>query len=742
MLQQSSQAALMPSSMRPVPLRMRADLVVEEIEYREVPFPVIKDPVGLKYYRLQPEQFGVLKLLNGQRSLTNIRDDLQALYPTVHVTPADVQMLITDLHEKGLLISDRLGQGEAMVKRKREKQLQTIRQTAMNPLYLKLPGWDPDATLTKIEPYTGWVFDKPFSIFAMLFVAASWLFLGIKFDDVLQKLPEFQQFFGWPNLIYLWATLGMAKILHEFGHGISCKHYGKECHSMGVMLLVFSPTLYCDVTDSWMCKNKWHRIMIGAAGMYFEIILAAVAIFIWYATKPGLLNHLCLNVFFVSTVTTVIFNANPLLRYDGYYMLSDFLEIPNLRPKATKLLSSTFSWWCFGIETPEDPFMPTSGKHWFILFAIASSIYRWFVLFAITLFLYTVLKPYRLQSIGIMLAVGSMGAMFSGMIWKFYKLMSTPKNDPISKLKVILTCSVLIALIAVIMLIPIPWFEEAALYVEPVGVQHIYTAVPGFIEAAPVKADQKVQAGELLFKLSAPELVDQRDEYQVRETVLKVEPETYSILKEPDRRALAEQSLFTVQEQLKDLNEQLQHIELTAPVAGTIIAPPRQARPSLEATQERLSSWFGTPLDDKNLGTYLEEGTHICSIAPNDSFHCVMLVQQGDRGDVNVGDIVRMKLDLYPDVVYEGRVSEFSDRYLEYAPPALSNKYGGPLATVTDPQGREKLASVVYQAKVEFITPPPNLKTGLRGNARFVIDERTIFDWLWRWFRQTFHFRL
>ena len=336
MQQQTNQAALISSTQRPIPLRARPDLEIEEIEYRGVPFPVVKDPVGLQYYRLQPEQHATLNLLDGERSLRDVRDQLLRSFPTLHITPRDVQRLVTDLHEKGLLSSDRLGQGEQLQKKHRKEQLKKIRKTCMNPLYLRLPGWDPERTLQRIEPWFGWIFTKPAASLLMLFVAASWLFLAIRFGEIRQRLPEFQQFFGWPNLIYLWLTMGIAKVIHEFGHGIACKHFGAECHSMGVMLLVFSPTLYCDVTDSWMIKNKWKRIIIGAAGMYVEVILAAVAIFIWYNTNPGLLNHLALNVFFISTVTTVIFNANPLLRYDGYYMMSDWLEIPNLRSKAFK----------------------------------------------------------------------------------------------------------------------------------------------------------------------------------------------------------------------------------------------------------------------------------------------------------------------------------------------------------------------------------------------------------------------
>lgn len=742
MQQQTSSEALVPSAMRPVPLQTRADLVVQEISYRGVPFPVVKDPVGLKYYRLQPEQYCILKLLDGRRSLQDLRDDLQAEFPTTHVTPVDVQSLIIDLHEKGLLVSQRLGQGEALMKRRFENQLKQFRQTALNPLYIRLPGWDPDRVLTRLEPWLGWLFEPPAAVVAMLFVMTSWLFLAIRFDTVRQRLPEFQQFFGWPNLIYLWLTLAGAKILHEFGHGLSCKHFGSECHSMGVMLLVFSPTLYCDVTDSWMMKNKWHRIFIGAAGMYVEVILAACAIFVWYNTQPGMLNHLALNVFFVSTVTTVIFNANPLLRYDGYYMLADYLEIPNLRDKATKMLQRTFAWWAFGIETPEDPFMPTTGKHWFILFAVASSIYRWVVLLGITIFLYTVLKPYRLQNLGIILALSSVSAIFIGLFWSLFKLLSAPRQDPMSKLRVLIAIVLLAGAIAGALMIPVPWYEEAAFYIEPVGIQHVYTTSPGFLEEIRVAPGDAVKKGDRLVLLKSPELVDKRDQLDEERKAQAVDPRMYRELKDPESEHLAERRLQTLQHELADIDEQLRQLDVTAPVEGIVIAPPRVPRPTIEKTEQQLPPWHGTPLDPMNLGTVLQERTHVCSVAPSDVLQGVLLVGQGDRGDLQIGDQVRLKLDLFPDRILTGTISEFADRHLEFAPPALSNKYGGPLPTVTDPEGREKLTNPVYQGMVKFDGDFSELRTGMRGRARFIVAERTLWIWLWRWFRQTFHFRL
>jgi putative peptide zinc metalloprotease protein len=188
--------------------------------------------------------------------------------------------------------------------------------------------------------------------------------------------------------------MGLVKICHEFGHGLSCKKFGGECHEMGLMFLVFTPCLYCNVSDSWMLPNKWQRVFIGAAGMYVELILASIATFLWWFSEDGMFNFLCLSVMFICSVSTVVFNGNPLLRFDGYYILMDILEIPNLRQKATEILKRWFQKNCLGLELQENPFLPHRNRFLFGIYTIASFVYRWVVAFSIIMFLNAVLKPY------------------------------------------------------------------------------------------------------------------------------------------------------------------------------------------------------------------------------------------------------------------------------------------------------------------------------------------------------------
>lgn len=733
---------MLPSTQRPIPLECRDDLVIRRIEYQGVGYWVVKDPVGLKYYRLQPEQYHVLQLLDSQRNIEQIRDELQKQLPTVRLQLTDIQHLITDLHQKGLVYSNRPGQGAALLKHHREERKKKMFSTARNLLYLRLPGWDPEKTLQRIYPLTRWIF-RPWAVgLAMLLVVSSWMLLAIRFEQFHSQLPEFQQFFGWPNLMYLWVTLAGAKVIHEFGHGLSCKHFGGECHEMGVMLLVFSPTLYCDVSDSWMLRNKWKRIIIGGAGMYVEVILSAVAVYVWWNTQPGLLHHLALNIFFVTTITTVIFNANPLMRFDGYYMMSDLLEIPNLRAKADRLLRETFAWYCLGIESRPDPFMPETGKFWFVTYAIAAAIYRWFILFGITLFLYTVLKPYELQSIGITLAVVSVGAIIFNLFYQTYKIISAPRIEPMSKPKIAVTLAVTACVIAAALAIPLPLHVEAAFIIEPHDVKHVYTVTPGELAELRVRPGQHVEAGEVLARLTNPDMSDRYREMQIEREVQLKEIDLYFSLEDPAQEQLARERLQTINEQLAEFEEQLKNLTIVAPVAGTVVEPPRTPEPKLDVSRTQLSAWYGTPLDPKNIGCTLEERTHLLSIAPDELFQATVLIDQGDRNDVRKGQRVELKFDHLPDETYEGKVEQISHRHLEFVPETLSNKLGGDLPTVTDAQGRERLISPVYQATVILDEDTPLLKSGLRGNSRFDVDTRSAGDWIWRYLRRTFHFRL
>lgn len=751
---------MVASNQRPIPLRKRADLIVAKIDYLGVGYQVIKDPVALKYHRLQIEQYRILELLDGVRSLETVRDDLKFEFPTLQITLSDIQQLITDLHKKGLVVSNRVGQGATVVRERTKTRNAKIKQGFMSLLSLRLPGWDPERTLQAIHPFVAWMFHPFFATICMVFVVSSWLVLGANLEEFRSKLPEFQSFFGWPNLMYLWVTLGLAKIIHEFGHGVSCVHYGSECHEMGVMLLVFSPCLYCDVTDSWMMPNKWHRIIIGAAGMYIEVILSGIAIYIWWLTDSGMLHFLALNTFFVTTITTVIFNLNPLMRFDGYYMMSDFLEIPNLRQKSEKLLRESFSWHCLGIESKPDPFMPETGRAWFVTYAIAAWLYRWVILVSISMFLYTVLKPYDLQSIGISVLIFSMAGIFFSMFRSIYQIIATPRMEPMSKTKIAISSLLFGGVVYVAFSTPIPWYHEAPCLLEPKDVVMVPTPVNGMVldpdeyrnqfeelkelqkwarryaverkmpgpderlMIDPSKLDllaglpspdeytrirrngESVAERDVIVILESPE--DMRRHDELRQLVLNWVYRTQDIgdyKKNQDAAgevvSIAE-ALELEQQIQKTVRLNLQRI-VRATSSGILIAAKRVPEPPRnEVDTMKLGRWTGTPLDPENAGCLLDAGQEIVSIAPSKKLQAVMYIDQGDRDDLLDEMPLEIKLDHLADITFLTRVQLVSPKGEVIAPESLTTRFQGPLATKANQQGQEQLASTAYRAIAEL----------------------------------------
>lgn len=730
-----------PSTQRAIPLIGRRDLDVVQVTFQGVAWRIVKDPVALQHHRLREDHYRVLELLDGKRSLEDIRDVIRKEHPTVYHSLRDLQQLITELHQQELARSMRAGQGTVLLQEATRAWWKKFRQSAMNPLSIQTPGLDPQRLLDALLPYVGWIFHPALMIVCAIFVACGMGWLSVHFDQFQSKLPEFQQFFGWPNVVYMWAVLGGAKILHEFGHGLSCRRYGAECHGMGIMLLVFSPCLYCDVTDSWMLKNKWERIVIGAAGMYVEAILSGIAVILWWNTGDGLLNHLCLNLFFVTTVTTVIFNANPLMRYDGYYMMADFLEIPNLRQKADKLVQDTFGKVCLGIDPQPDPFAPERGHGWFITFAVAAAIYRWVVLFGITLFLCTVLKPYGLQNVGVTAAVISMGGIVFSLGSSVYKQVTAPREEPLSKRRITWSLITLGIVVVLALLIPLPLFVDADFLVQPEKLAPVYVTAPGRLDEILVKPGDAVHEGDVLVRLASPELDDRLREVKSKLAAQAVALKTAQAARDDGETVLSEARVETLNGQLRELEEEMRRLTIRATIDGKVVAAEKARPPALDPSHAQLGQWHGTPLDRSNIGSFLEARTPVLAIAPTSGYEAVLLIDQANRNDVFVGQSASLKLEHLPSRTYRGTIQEIGQREREFAPEGLGFKHGGELPTVTDRSGRERLTSPGYEAIMPLDRDTEFLRTGLRGRARLIVA-RSPAEWLWRKFRQTFHFRI
>ncbi|HTQ39941.1 MAG TPA: efflux RND transporter periplasmic adaptor subunit [Pirellulales bacterium] len=738
--------SLVSSSARPLAIRKRPDLQVTRQRYQGRQYWIVKDPVGLNYFRFQEEEFALLNWLDGKTSLDDLRQRFEKEFAPQKITLEELGRLIGMLHQSALVIAAVPGQGKQLLKLRWERKKREFWGTVSNLLAIRLKGVDPERFFNWLQPKVDWFFSKQAASFCLLLLASALTLVLVQFDTFRAKLPGFHQFFGPSNWIWLGAAMVFTKILHEFGHGLSCKHFGGECHELGVMFLVLTPCLYCNVSDSWMLPNKWHRAFIGAAGMYVEVCIASIATFIWWFSEPGLLNNICLSTMFVCSVSTVVFNGNPLLRYDGYYILSDVLEIPNLRQKATSILNRKLGEWCLGLEQPEDPFLPTRNQFWFMLYTVASSIYTWVVMFSILFFLFRVFQPYRLEIIGQIIAMASIASLIGRPLWSLGKFFYVPgRINEVKKPRFYATLAIVLGVLAAIVFVPFPYHVFCYLTVEPQNADAVYVDVAGEIETVHVQPGDTVQAGAPLADLKSSELELAIADLTGRRNQLEAQMEALRLEEHENRRAAdsipeVQKSLVAIEEQLKKKQTEVDHLHLVAHRAGIVIPPP--SVPLHSPSDGKLPNWHGTPLEKQNIGATLKASTLFCKIGDPGKFEAVLVVDQSDIDQVFPGQHVKIMLDEMKGVTFRSEITEISNEPLKVVPKALSNKTGGSIETKPDETGLLRPASVAYEARAPLEDDELNFLTGLKGQAKIDGPWHSLGWRLWRFLQRTFHFKL
>lgn len=738
--------SLVNSAMRPLQLRRRPDLESKRHRYHGRAYWVVKEPVGLNYYRFHEEEYAILNMLDGVISLQQIKDRFQAEFAPQRITLQDLQQFVGMLHRSGLVISQATGQGRQLRRRGDEKKKKERLGKLTNIFALRFRGIDPEKILNALNPFTWWLFTVPAIIMVALIGMAALLLVGVNFQEFRTKLPTFEQFFAAKNWIYLGVTMGIVKILHEFGHGLSCKRFGGECHEMGFMFLVFTPCLYCNVSDSWMLPNKWHRVFIGAAGMYVELILASIATFLWWFSEPGMFNFLCLSVMFICSVSTVVFNGNPLLRFDGYYILMDILEIPNLRQKATEVLKRWFQQYGLGLELQENPFLPQKRQGWFAAYTIASVLYRWVVVFSIMMFLMQVLEPYGLQALGRLIAFSGLAGMVIQPVWGIIKFFRTPgRASKMKRKNVITSLAVGTAAIAGIALIPLPYHVDCAVDIQPQDPQQVYAMVPGQLVSWNKKPGDIVRVNDPIAQLDSLDLRIQKAKYQGDYELAYMRYKVMTQQGNYDEQARAQldaqaELVKAKAAMVKKIQDKIEMLTVRSHVDGVILPPPDKPEPKGQGADEELPGWTGSPFSDKNQGAVFSESDLLCVIGDPQKWDAVLVVDQHDIDLVGVGISADIKVESARLETFSGKIEKISEMEMKQSPENLSLQGGGLLDTEMDSSGTLRPISTSYQARVPLENVEVPLRAGYRGQAKIYVGWKTVGWRIYRFLARTFRF--
>jgi putative peptide zinc metalloprotease protein len=610
-------------------------------------------------------------------------------------TQDQVIQLLGQLHSADLLQSDAMPDVAELFERGQKHEKQLRKSSYLNPMAIRMHLWDADAFLNRMRPLIDLLWSRwgglawlAVVIPALLMLAPQWTELSNNFSDRLLATN---------NLLLLWLVFPVIKALHEFGHAAATKRGGGEVHDLGVVMLVMIPVPYVEASSATVFKSKLHRAVVAASGMAVELFIAAIAFYLWMLVEPSPFRAILFNVMVVAGVSTLIFNGNPLLRYDAYYILSDLIEIPNLASRSMRYWGYLIERYAFGVKEAETPETQRSEKAWLLAYGLLSTIYRIFVTIAIAIFI-----AGEFFFIGVILAIWAVISMAVLPIAKSLRHVTTSPRLQAQRQRVLaVTGGFALAVLVLLFAVPAPfrtvvegvaWLPQSAL---------VRAGQDGFVDRLVAAPGSRVAAGDLLIQVHSPAL-----ESTWRVSKAKVaELEAHylaQLVNDRSEAAIALDQLEAERTVLTSLQERLDTLAVRAGSAGVFMVAKPQDMPGRYYKQGDL------------LGYVLDKPQLVARVVA--SQESVDAVRSSARR-------VQVRLAHRPDLVLEGRLEREVPAGDEYLPSrVLSAEGGGQLATdARDSRGARTLErtfqfDVAVQAEALNGTP---LFFGERVHALF-----------------------
>jgi putative peptide zinc metalloprotease protein len=515
------------------------------------------------------------------------------------------------------------------------------------------------------------------------------------------------------NIIVLIVAYPFIKILHELGHAYAVKRWGGEVHELGLMLLVFVPVPYVDASAASAFPNKWQRVLVGSAGIIVEVILASVALIVWTDVAEGLLRAIAFDIMVIGGVSTLIFNGNPLLRFDGYYVLSDFLEIPNLADRGRRYVGYLLMRYAFGVEDATSPATARGEAVWLFCFAIASFTYRLFVVSVIVFLIAT-----KFFIIGIILAIWAaimmLGVPLAKSVWFLFKnpILNQKRNRAIT-----ICGGALVAVVALLLLLPLPYRTTAEGIVWSPGEPGVYALSDGTVVRLLAKPNAIVSRGDALLELQDPLL---GAEVRVLEAVVRELDLRRSAVavSDPFQKQLFEEQLTRAKGDLALRRKQMADLVVRSPGNGRFIVK----RP------------------DDLVGKFFHKGELVGYVAVFGHPTALVIVPE-ESADLVQSRTKAIEVQFTTALGHDhvARVSHSVPSITNVLPSlALSTAGGGEITLdPRDPKSMKAITNVLH-LELEFDVPTPVLRIGERVYVRFDHGYEPLATRLYLGFRQLF----
>jgi putative peptide zinc metalloprotease protein len=678
-----------------LPLREELGLFPGPTALDGSPTWTLHDPVRNRFYRLGWREFEVLSRWgSGSIEALTERVDVET---TLRVDRDDVEELARFLFAFDLLRATNEQATDHMVKKLQQQRRSWGTWLLHNYLFMRIPLLRPDRLLTAAYPYVSWIFSRRIALaIAALGVIGLYL-IARQWDSFLETFVDLLTLEG---AAAFGITLFILKIVHELGHALTAKRFGCRIPTMGLAILVLMPVLYTDVNEAWTLRKRGQRLAIGLAGVTAELCCAAIAAFAWGFLPNGPARSVAFLVATSTWLTTVMLNLSPFMRYDGYYVLSDWLEMPNLHIRAFALAQ----WWLreklLGLTDPPPEELPDGRRHFLILFAFLTWAYRFSLFIGIAVIVY----HFVIKIVGLGMMVVEIGYFVVWPVVHELRIWWKRRADISLSPRTVITA---LALAALVLILVVPWrsaIEAPALLKSQ---QHVDVFAPEFgvrVAAVGVRDGEQIGRGAPLVTLASPDLdyklARTRSELEVLEWQMAAKGLDSTLLA---RSQVTEREYETTLAEYRGLTDQKSRLEIAAPIAGMVV----DIADGLEA------------------GSWLPAKTRLLSVVDPSGVTVEAYVEEADLARIAPGDAATFVAEADNRVEVPLRVANVaggSTRLLTER--ALASTFGGPIPVRTQKQGELIPDQTIYRVTLTVAGSLSFQSRMIRG--RVILHGKTI----------------
>ncbi|MEH6442874.1 MAG: peptidase M50 [Oceanospirillaceae bacterium] len=686
-------------------VRLRKHASIHRHVYRGKVWFVLQDHATGQFQRFTPQAYQVIGLLDGRKTLQQVWDAACARLGDGLPSQDEVIQLIAQLNKANVIQTDAMPDIEQLQRRRREQDHGKFMQKLKSPLSIRIPLLDPEAFLDMTMPLVRFIYSR-FGAMLWLCVVMIGLSLAIlNWSALTDNLSD--RLLALENLFLIALVYPLVKTFHELGHAYAVKRWGGEVHEMGVMLLVLFPVPYVDASAASAFRNKYQRMLVGAVGILAELLLAALAMIVWVLVEPGIVRAMAFNVMLIGGFSTLLFNGNPLLRFDAYYVLADYLEIPNLGSRGNNQVAYWAKRYLFGISGLKTSAQSRSEAAWLVGYACSAYVYRLFVMVAISLF---VASQYFF--VGILLACWS---VWTSLFLPIIKMVGKPMSDPQLRRKrtrvIGVSSGFIVLFIGLLFWLPVPYktYTQGVLYLPQNA--YVYALETGFIERVIAPYGKAVVAGELLMQLRAPDLEARVKVLAAQLNEAKVRYKA-SVENRNSADILLQESKF-IEQEYRRAKERLAGLQIRSRIAGEFMQPRMEG----------------------SLGRYVNRGEVLGYVVNYASLPLAVMISEDNIDQVrNQTRKVELRFSSAPKEAYQARILRQTPASTQQLPSVtLSTDGGGRIAL--SPNRDYALQSFKSYFRIE-LTAPQNLKQRFDERV-YVLFEHDPEPIIWRWYRAT-----